>query len=95
MRLELLKVYPNLLIAYSKYGVNCSIYIMKADCGTLDAYIIKKSSSCHILNAHWAISETFWIRIEQHWAPLMLLEQQKMRQTGNQQIRFASPCVNQ
>jgi hypothetical protein len=31
MRLELLKAYPNLLIAHSEYGMTCSIYITKAD----------------------------------------------------------------
>jgi hypothetical protein len=41
MRLELLKAYPNLLNVHSKYGVNCSIYITKADCVTLGAYMIK------------------------------------------------------
>jgi hypothetical protein len=41
MRLELLKVCPNLLNAHSKYGVSCSIYIMKADCVALGAYMIK------------------------------------------------------
>ncbi len=41
MRLELLKAYPNLLNAHSKYGVSSSIYITKADCVALDAYMIK------------------------------------------------------
>jgi hypothetical protein len=41
MRLELLKAYSSLLNAHSKYGVSSSIYIMKADCGALSAYIIK------------------------------------------------------
>jgi hypothetical protein len=52
MRLELLKAYPNLLNALSKYGVSCSIYITKADCVALGTYMIKSSSSHHILNAH-------------------------------------------
>jgi hypothetical protein len=38
MRLELLKAYPNLLSAHSKYGVSRSIYITKADCVALSAY---------------------------------------------------------
>jgi hypothetical protein len=37
MRLELLKAYPNLFDAHSKYGVSSSIYIMKADCVALGA----------------------------------------------------------
>jgi hypothetical protein len=41
MRLELLKAYPNLLNAHSKYGVSCSIHITKADCVALGAYMIK------------------------------------------------------
>jgi hypothetical protein len=48
MRLELLKAYPNLLNAHpnllnahSKYGVSSSIYITKADCVALGAYMIK------------------------------------------------------
>jgi hypothetical protein len=41
MRLELLKAYPNLLNAHSKYGVISSIYIMMADCVALGVYIIK------------------------------------------------------
>ncbi len=41
MRLELLKAYPNLLNAHSKYGVRCSIYITKADCIALGPYMIK------------------------------------------------------
>jgi hypothetical protein len=41
MCLELLKAYPNLLNAHLKYGVSCSIYIMKADCVALGAYKIK------------------------------------------------------
>ncbi len=41
MHLELLKEYPNLLNAYSKYGVSSSIYITKADCVALGAYIMK------------------------------------------------------
>jgi hypothetical protein len=38
MRLKLLKAYPNLLNAHSKYGVSCFIYITKADSV---AYMIK------------------------------------------------------
>jgi hypothetical protein len=45
MCLELLKAYPNLLNAHSKYGVSSSICITNADCVALD-------SSRHILNAH-------------------------------------------
>jgi hypothetical protein len=41
MRLELLKAYPNLLNAHSKYGMSRSIYITKADCVALGAYMIK------------------------------------------------------
>jgi hypothetical protein len=41
MHLELLKAYPNVLNAHSKYGVSCSIYITKADCVTLGADMIK------------------------------------------------------
>jgi hypothetical protein len=41
MYLELLKVYPNLLNAHSKYGVSCSIHITKADSVALGAYMIK------------------------------------------------------
>ncbi len=41
MRLELLKAYPNLLNAHSKYGMSSSMYIMKADCVALCAYMIK------------------------------------------------------
>jgi hypothetical protein len=41
MPLELLKAYPNLLNAHSKYGVSHSIFITKADCVDLDAYMIK------------------------------------------------------
>jgi hypothetical protein len=41
MRLELLKGYPNVLNAHSKYGVSCYIYIAKADCVTLGTYMIK------------------------------------------------------
>jgi hypothetical protein len=52
MHLELLKVYPNLLNEHSKYGGSCSIYITKANCVALGAYMIKLSSSRHILNAH-------------------------------------------
>jgi hypothetical protein len=49
MRVELLKVHPNLLNAHAKYGRSCSIYIMKADCVVLGADMKKKSSSHHIL----------------------------------------------
>jgi hypothetical protein len=52
MPLELLKAFPNLLNAHSKYGVSCSIYIMMTGYVALGAYMIKKSNSCHILNAH-------------------------------------------
>jgi hypothetical protein len=41
MRLDLLNAYPYLLNAYSKYGMSSSIYITKADCVALDAYMIK------------------------------------------------------
>ncbi len=41
MRLQLLKLYPNLLNAHSKYGVSSSIYITKADYVALGAYLIK------------------------------------------------------
>jgi hypothetical protein len=41
MRLELLKAYPNVLNAHSKYDVSCSIYIKKADCVAQGAYMIK------------------------------------------------------
>jgi hypothetical protein len=52
MRFELLKAYPSLLKAHSNYGVNCSIYITKADCVALGAYMKKLSSARHILTAH-------------------------------------------
>ncbi len=38
---KLLKAYPNLLNAHSKYGVSCSIYITKVDCVALGTYMIK------------------------------------------------------
>ncbi len=41
MRLELLKAYPNLFNAHSEYVVSCSIYITKADCVALGAYMMK------------------------------------------------------
>jgi hypothetical protein len=41
MRLELLKAFPNLLNAHSKYGGTCSIYIMKAFYVPLGAYMTK------------------------------------------------------
>jgi hypothetical protein len=41
MHLELLLAYSNLLNVHSKYGLSSSIYITKADCVTLGAYIIK------------------------------------------------------
>jgi hypothetical protein len=41
MGLELLKEYSNLLNAHTKYGVSSSIYITKAECVTLGAYMIK------------------------------------------------------
>jgi hypothetical protein len=41
MSLELLKVYPNLRSVHSKYGLISSIYITKADCVALAAYMIK------------------------------------------------------
>jgi hypothetical protein len=41
MRLWLLKANPNLLNAHSKYGMTSSIYITKADCIALGAYVIK------------------------------------------------------
>jgi hypothetical protein len=41
MCLELLKVYPNLFKAHAKYGMSCSIYIMKADCVALGACMIQ------------------------------------------------------
>jgi hypothetical protein len=41
MRWELLKAYPNLLNAHSKYGGGCSIYIMKASWVAPGAYMIK------------------------------------------------------
>jgi hypothetical protein len=41
MRLEQLKEDPNVLNTHSKYSVSCSIYITKADCVTLGAYMIK------------------------------------------------------
>jgi hypothetical protein len=41
MRLEVLKVYPNLLNAHSEYGVSCSIYITKVNCVALGIYMIK------------------------------------------------------
>ncbi len=41
MRLELLLAYSNLLNVHSKYGVSSSIYIMKVDCVTPGAYMIK------------------------------------------------------
>ncbi len=41
MGFELLKAYPNLLNAHLKYGVSSSIYITKADCVALSAYMIK------------------------------------------------------
>jgi hypothetical protein len=53
MPLELLKAYPNLLNAHSKYGGSCSTYIMKAFCVALGAYMIKESSSRHILKAQF------------------------------------------
>jgi hypothetical protein len=40
MRLELLKAYPNLLNAHSKYCGSYSNYIMKASCVALGAYMI-------------------------------------------------------
>jgi hypothetical protein len=41
MGLELLKAYTNLLNAPSKYSVSSSIFITKADCVALGAYMIK------------------------------------------------------
>jgi hypothetical protein len=41
MCLELLKAYPNLLNAHSKYGVSRSFYITKADCVALGASMKK------------------------------------------------------
>ncbi len=41
MRFELLKAYPNLLNAHPKYGGSYCIYIIKADCVALGAYVIK------------------------------------------------------
>jgi hypothetical protein len=76
MRLELLKAYPNLLNAHSKYGVSSSIYIPKTDCVALGAYMIKKeqlppyfdcalSNSRDILNAHRATLGASMISLEQ------------------------------
>jgi hypothetical protein len=75
MRLELLKAYPNLLNAHSKYGGSSSIYIMKADCVALGAYMIKieqlplyfecaLSNFQDILNAHRATLGTSVILLE-------------------------------
>jgi hypothetical protein len=54
MRFESVLVcpYPYLLNPHPKYGGRCSIYIMKTGYVTVGAYMIKKSSSRHILNAH-------------------------------------------
>ncbi len=41
MSLELLKAYPNVLNVHNKYGRSCSIYIMKAFCVALGAYMMK------------------------------------------------------
>jgi hypothetical protein len=55
MCLKLLKAYPNLINAYSKYGMSCSIYITKADCVGLGTYMIKKRAGppyfeCELIN---------------------------------------------
>jgi hypothetical protein len=42
------KVYPNLLNAHSKCRGSCSIYIIKARCVALGAYMIKYNSFRHI-----------------------------------------------
>jgi hypothetical protein len=64
---------------------------MKANCVALGAYMIKQSSSDHILNA----ISNFRHILNAHKATfdtsIMLLEQTQMRQTGNQPIGFASP----
>jgi hypothetical protein len=77
MRLELLLAYSNLLNAHSKYGVSSSIYITKADCFTLGAYIYDKieqlppyfecalSNFRDILNAHRATLGASMISLEQ------------------------------
>jgi hypothetical protein len=52
MRLERLKAFPNLLNAHSTFGWSCSISILKAGCVALGSYMIKQSSSRHIMNAH-------------------------------------------
>ncbi len=44
----------NLLYGHSKCGGSCSFTIMKAGFVALCAYVIKQSSSCHILNVHKA-----------------------------------------
>jgi hypothetical protein len=38
----LLKAYPKLPNAHSKYGWSCSIYIVKADCVAVGAYTLKE-----------------------------------------------------
>ncbi len=77
MLLELLEAYPNLLNAHSKYVVSSSIYITKADCVALGAYMIKKieqlppyfecalSNFRDILNAHRATLGASMISLEQ------------------------------
>jgi small-conductance mechanosensitive channel len=44
-------------------------FIMKAGFVALGAYMIKYSSTRHILNAHWATPHTFCMHIEQHLVP--------------------------
>jgi hypothetical protein len=77
MRLELLKAYPNLLNAHSKYGVSCSVYITKADCVALGAHMICKieqlqpyfecalSNFRDILNVHRATLGASMMSLEQ------------------------------
>jgi hypothetical protein len=77
MRLELLKAYPNLLNAHSKYGGSCSNYIMKAFCVALGAYMYYQieqlppyfecalSNFRDILNAHRAPLGASMMSLEQ------------------------------
>ncbi len=48
------RMYTELLNAHSKYGGICSIFHVGTSCNTIGLHNTKKSSSCHILNAHGA-----------------------------------------
>jgi hypothetical protein len=104
MRLELLKAYPNLLIAHSKYGVSSSIYIYHEGRSCCSGRLYDKieqlppyfecalSNFRDILNAHRATLGASMILLEQEKNAPNWVTANKIRLSLYKPIGFTLNC---